>query len=393
MPAKDPLGESTSTYEHVPIDDDVLNSNFAKQRGEHSLRICCYGSSASTTPQPYLQEARHLGYLLAKRGHVCVNGAGSFGCMAAMNDGACRGNGHIVGVIHEMWLVDGGEYQGLKLRDGGAHTAFQASNKMDKTSNEIKQSHGGPHKGLITDESDDNGPIREMLIAGGKDLQERKRLLVQDANGLVVLPGGPGTFDELWEMACARNIGLTTLPIVCINCNVQYYQSFQRMLERAYNDKLTKLQPHQIIHFVDTAQEAIEYIEKVYKEQQQEPKGAQPQVVLKKKQGVDSKDSTSSPSVIRRSSVLHIPAFGQHSNSSILGYASETIRRAGSWVSETSRRSFSRATSGWTEGASDGDQDANAGERSPREKVWGTTHVLIFGLGILTGVLATKKRY
>ena len=78
-------------------------------KGSPSLRVCCYGSSSSQTPLVYMQEAATLGFLLAIRGHVCVNGAGSFGCMAAMNDGAAAGNGHIVGVIHEMWLVDGAE--------------------------------------------------------------------------------------------------------------------------------------------------------------------------------------------------------------------------------------------------------------------------------------------
>jgi predicted Rossmann-fold nucleotide-binding protein len=35
------------------------------------------------------------------------------------------------------------------------------------------------------------------LVAGGDDLQERKKLLVKDAEALVVLPGGPGTWDEV----------------------------------------------------------------------------------------------------------------------------------------------------------------------------------------------------
>ena len=87
-----------------------------------------------------------------------------------MNDGADAGNGHIVGVIHEMFLVDGNDWL---ERDGGAHNVFN----KDATPRE--------------------GPTREILIAGGHDLQERKRLLVQDADALVVLPGGPGTWDEV----------------------------------------------------------------------------------------------------------------------------------------------------------------------------------------------------
>ena len=80
-----------------------------------------------------------------------------------MNDGADAGNGHIVGVIHEMFLVDGNDWL---ERDGGAHSVFDNSGK--------KQS---------LDQGDI--PHREILIAGGNDLQERKRLLVEGAEALI----------------------------------------------------------------------------------------------------------------------------------------------------------------------------------------------------------------
>ena len=95
-----------------------------------------------------------------------------------MNDGADAGNGHIVGVIHEMFIVDGNDW--YCNRDGGAHRLFKG--KTDKAGNAADTR---------------TGPTREILVAGGKDLQERKKLLVEGADGLVVLPGGPGTFDEV----------------------------------------------------------------------------------------------------------------------------------------------------------------------------------------------------
>jgi uncharacterized protein (TIGR00730 family) len=250
-----------------------MTSPFAEERAAIPLRVTCYGSSSSQTPEKYLHEAYELGYLLAKRGHTCVNGAGSFGCMAAMNDGAVAGNGHIVGVIHEMWLVDQQDWQssnaplqeGRTLRDGGAHSVFDAVEKKS-TSKEPKSL----------------GPIREMLVAGGKDLQERKRLLVENAQALVVLLGGPGTWDELWEAACARNIGLeTSLPIVCVNVD-NFYMPFRGMLQRAYDDQLTKLKPDEIVHFEETAEGAIRWIEAV---QEQEGRGV-PKVLLSKRASV-----------------------------------------------------------------------------------------------------------
>jgi len=158
----------------------------AAGRAPRPLRVCCYGSSSSRTPARYTDAAYDLGSILARRGHTCVNGAGSSGCMAAMNSGASDSGGRIVGVIHEKFVVDGSDWL------EGAHSVF---------------GRGGA----------------ELLLATGNDLQERKRLLVRDADALVVLPGGPGTWDELWEMACAGHLGFHSMPIVCVNVDGYYY--------------------------------------------------------------------------------------------------------------------------------------------------------------------------
>eukprot|EP00527_Entomoneis_sp_CCMP2396_P005993 CAMPEP_0198139312 /NCGR_PEP_ID=MMETSP1443-20131203/2651_1 /TAXON_ID=186043 /ORGANISM="Entomoneis sp., Strain CCMP2396" /LENGTH=312 /DNA_ID=CAMNT_0043801417 /DNA_START=29 /DNA_END=964 /DNA_ORIENTATION=- len=254
------------------VNSTVVRSSFSQERAEKPLRVCCYGSSSAETPLTYLQSAAEVGYILAKRGHTCVNGAGTFGCMAAMNQGAAAGDGHIVGVIHKMWLVDGADVEkqwGIKaLRDGGAHSVFDTpSTVIIEANGERVHEPSGKEGG---------GPVREMRIAGGKDLQERKKLLVEGADALIVLPGGPGTWDELWEMACARNIGLTKIPIVCVNID-GYYEPFRQMLDRADKDKLIKLKPEEIVHFVNSAEEAVQWCEEA-----QHHNG--PSIVLKKRE-------------------------------------------------------------------------------------------------------------
>ena len=166
--------------------------------------------------------------------HLTISIATTKRTQAAMNDGADAGNGHLVGVIHEMFLADGNDWL---ERDGGAHSVF--ANSQDNIS---------------------GGPTREILIAGGNDLQERKRLLVEGDEALVVLPGGPGTFDELWEMVCARNLGLTNLPIVCVSVD-GYYEAFCTMLARAYAEGLVKNKPENLVHFVSSAEEAVRWVE------------------------------------------------------------------------------------------------------------------------------------
>lgn len=39
--------------------------------------------------------------------------------------------------------------------------------------------------------------------------QERKRVLMEGADCIVALPGGLGTWDELWEIVCLKGIGET----------------------------------------------------------------------------------------------------------------------------------------------------------------------------------------
>jgi uncharacterized protein (TIGR00730 family) len=304
----------------VIIDSRILNSQFVQEKASQSLRVCCYGSSSSRTPDKYLDAARSIGYILARRGHTCVNGAGSCGCMAAMNDGAAKGNGHIVGVIHEMFLVDSPDWD--ITRDGGAHPVFAGC--LDEKSEESKQRQ-------------QTGPTCEILIAGGNDLQERKRLLVDKSDALVVLPGGPGTWDELWEMACARQIGLSSLPIVCVNVD-GFYDPFRTMLERAGKDDLLHLEPSKIVHFEETAEDAVKWIENT-------SSLGLVDVKLKRRS-----------STLRRSSFLHNPILGKNES-----WISGVIRRSSSifavvapegqaTITEIIRNPFVRGTAIFTSG-------------------------------------------
>ena len=65
---------------------------------------------------------------------------------------------------------------------------------------------------------------------------------------------------QLWEMACAKNLGFVHYPIICVNID-GYYEPFRMMLQRAYEDELLKVKPENVIHFTNTSIEAIQYIE------------------------------------------------------------------------------------------------------------------------------------
>lgn len=240
------------------------------------MRVCCYGSSSSNTPERYIAESYKLGAILSERGHVCVNGAGRTGCMGAMNDGVNDSNGNVIGVIHEMFL-----------------------NNSFSREDPIGDENDGAHR-VFHNVSKENNSIRKLYIAGGKDLQERKRMLVENADCLCVLPGGCGTWDELWEMACSKALGLITMPIVVVNVD-GFYTPFQHIMLRAFEEKLLYQAPDEIIRFESTAEEAIHWLEErfskighqIHKAQQQEDRPRLVSVGSRIGGKFDSKDSES----------------------------------------------------------------------------------------------------
>ena len=170
------------------------------------MRIVVYGSASPDTPQAFKDASFELGKLLAQRGHVCVNGGGNTGCMGSLSDGCLGNGGQVVGVIHEMFVVDGEEHTG----------------------------------------------VSEMLVATGDGLADRKRLLMQGCEAIIALPGGVGTFDELWESVAEVSLGFKDLPVVCVNVD-GYYDCFQKMLERAFADKLIYRPPNDLLGMESTA--------------------------------------------------------------------------------------------------------------------------------------------
>jgi len=193
------------------------NSTIRKPSKAHlsSLRVTCFGSSSKSTPQSFLSEAYELGLALAKGGHTCVNGAAKKGCIGSLNQGIIDGDGRVVGVMHEFWASV----------DGWVET--------DK---------------------------RKIQIARGEGLQERKKMLVDGADAIVVLPGGVGTFDELWEIACEKCRLKIDIPIVCVNVD-GYYSGFESILKRANDDSLLKKKPQEVVRFESSSVRAVEWIE------------------------------------------------------------------------------------------------------------------------------------
>lgn len=151
----------------------------------NSLRsICVYCGSADGLKQVYLDAAFSLGRLLARQGITLVYGAGKTGLMGAVADGALAAGGEVIGIVpHNL-----------------------------NTSALI-------HAGLTRLETSEN-------------MHTRKARMSELAEAFIALPGGLGTFDELFETLTWVQIGLHHKPVGLLN-TLNYYDPLLALIEHA----------------------------------------------------------------------------------------------------------------------------------------------------------------
>jgi len=132
----------------------------------------------------YLNFAWQMGSAIAKRGIALAYGAGSTGMMGAVANGALEAGGEVIGVIPEM---------------------FATPTLM--------------HSGLTHLEIVDSMHIR-------------KQRLVEISDAFIALPGGYGTFEELFEILTWAQIGLHTKPVGILNSK-HYFEPLLSAIEHA----------------------------------------------------------------------------------------------------------------------------------------------------------------
>jgi len=134
-------------------------------------RICVFSGSNPGVRPEYQQAARSLAQEMVVRGLGLVYGGASVGLMGVMADTVLAGGGDVIGVIP----------RGLFRQ-------------------EI------PHKSLSQLYEVDN-------------MHERKALMADLSDGFIALPGGFGTFDELFEIITWAQLGLHNKPIGLLNAS------------------------------------------------------------------------------------------------------------------------------------------------------------------------------
>lgn len=147
-----------------------------------SLSIFC--GSGSGINNLYTEATQHIGKILAERKITLVYGGGSYGLMGVAADAVMKHGGNVIGVIPTL-LVE------------------KEAAKRD---------------------------ITELIIVDS--MQDRKMKMMNLSDGFLILPGGVGTMDELFEMMAFVNLGVHKKPSGLLN-TAGFYNDLIRFVDHA----------------------------------------------------------------------------------------------------------------------------------------------------------------
>lgn len=150
--------------------------------------VCVYCASSSRCDPAYHDAARRLGGALADDGRTVIYGGSRIGSMGALADGALARGGRVIGILPQF------------LKD-------------------LEVSHDG---------------LTELHIVD--DMRTRKHLMLSRSEAVVALPGGCGTFEELFEAMTLKRLGIFLGPIVLVN-TLGYFDAVLALLGSAVREQ------------------------------------------------------------------------------------------------------------------------------------------------------------
>ena len=170
--------------------------------------VCVYSASSTKINPVYFKAAEELGSLLAEHHIRLINGAGSIGLMCAVADAVLKNGGEVTGVIPRFMVEQNWHHTGLT----------------------------------------------ELIELDS--MQERKQKMANLSDGIVALPGGCGTLEELLEIITWKQLGLYLNPIVILNVN-GFFDPLLEMLGKAIDENFMRQQHGDIWKVAQTPEEAL----------------------------------------------------------------------------------------------------------------------------------------
>ena len=171
--------------------------------------ICVYCGSSTGNDPAFLEEAVSAGTLIANEGLTLVYGGGKVGLMGAVADAALAAGGKVIGVM-----------------------------PADLVNQEIG------HKGLT-----------ELKIVSS--MHERKWAMAELSDGFLCLPGGPGTFEEIFEQWTWALLGFHSKPCGFVNVN-GYYDLMRKLVQQMTDNGFTTQPYADMLVYADSTAQALD---------------------------------------------------------------------------------------------------------------------------------------
>lgn len=171
------------------------------------MKICIFGASSDLIKEEYKIAAYNLGKTLAENGHTLVFGGGKSGLMGAAARGFSAGNGYIIGITPVIFDSDRFLY-----------------------------------------------PLDEKIVT--KTLVDRKETMVQISDAFICLPGGIGTYDELFEVLSERQLDYYNKPVIIYN-TLGYYDKMIDFLKDTHDKGFMDEASLSIYHICENPEEVI----------------------------------------------------------------------------------------------------------------------------------------
>jgi uncharacterized protein (TIGR00730 family) len=175
-------------------------------------RICVFCGSSPRAGTVYFEAAGALGRLLAELGHTLVYGGGGIGLMGALADAALAHGGQVIGVIPEA----------LATREVA-------------------------HRGLT-----------ELRVT--PSMHARKAMMVDISDAFVALPGGLGTFDELFEILTWAQLGIHDKPIGILN-TAGFFEALVGLVDHAVAEGFVRPEHREMVVVDDEPRALLERLE------------------------------------------------------------------------------------------------------------------------------------
>ena len=188
-----------------------MNNNGQEVSGDPLRRLCVFCGSSIGKRDAFQEAARELGSLLAAGSIELIYGGGNCGLMGVLADEVLKNGGRVTGVIPEGLM--------------GKELAHLQLTKLH----------------VVT------------------DMHERKALMSSLADGFIALPGGFGTFEELFEVITWGQLGLQQKPIGLVNVE-GFFDPVLELMDHAIREGFVRPEQRHLLVSSPSPKEVLQMI-------------------------------------------------------------------------------------------------------------------------------------